>query len=264
MLLCFFEVIFFGDFVRSVLGHCKGVVVYNVIFFVVCTVYVMRSLFITEDDPAISDLLSAYAQSNGFSPQVFDSAEVLIEEVQYNTPAAILLDIGLAGNLDGIEACRAIRAFSDVPILLVTARDSEIDRVLALELGADDYINKPFSPREVMARVKTVLRRSEGVTVPKSLTFGSISVDSNRREVFYEGNLVEIPKREYDLLVYFLANSMRVIERQSILDNVWGENWVGDERTIDVHVRHLRKRFPALSFRTVRGVGYMLEGPNDS
>ncbi|MYL08312.1 MAG: response regulator transcription factor, partial [Acidimicrobiia bacterium] len=178
-------------------------------------------------------------------------------------PKLVILDIGLSGELDGIEMCRQLRAASDIPIIMLTARDSEIDRILGLELGADDYMTKPFSPRELVARIRAVLRRTDGAaraTQPPILNIREIEVDIARREVRLGGDPVSLTTREFDLLQYLAENLGLALSRRQLLDGVWGYDWVGDERTVDVHVLQLRKKLgDALKLTTVRGVGYRLD-----
>jgi DNA-binding response OmpR family regulator len=172
-------------------------------------------------------------------------------------PAAIVLDVGLPV-IDGTEVCRALRADGDwTPILFVTARDDEVDRVLGLELGADDYITKPFSPRELVARVKTVLRRSAGVAEERVLVVGEVTVDPARRSVSIDGTDVTLTATEFDLLAYLMRRPGRVFSREQLLSEVWGYAVAAGTRTVDVHVAQLRAKLGTASpIRTVRGVGY--------
>jgi DNA-binding response OmpR family regulator len=186
-----------------------------------------------------------------------------IEAVRDQRPRMVILDVGLPGGIDGLEVCRRLRTASDVPILMLTARDGEIDRVLGLELGADDYVTKPFAPRELVARVKAILRRTDGPSresaAPEVLLAGDVEVDLKRREARREGEVVALATKEFDLLRYLAENEGLALSRQQILDAVWGADWYGDERTIDVHVRQLRKKLgPGLPLATVWGVGYRL------
>ena len=162
--------------------------------------------------------------------------------------------------MDGLEVCRRLRADTDVPILMLTARDGEIDSVLGLELGADDYVTKPFAPRELVARVRAILRRTDGSAREASvLLAGDAEVDVKRREVRMAGEVVPLATREFDLLRYLAENTGLALTRQQLLDGVWGHGWFGDERTVDVHVRQLRKKLgPGLPLATVWGVGYRL------
>jgi DNA-binding response OmpR family regulator len=161
--------------------------------------------------------------------------------------------------MDGLEACREIRMRSGVPIVVVTARGDEIDRIVGLELGADDYLTKPFSPRELVARVRAILRRTNGVRPDEErpVTVGGVHVDPARREVTVNDEPVLLTAREFDLLLHFAMNSGIVYTRRQLLDAVWGPEWVGDERTVDVHVRQLRRKLDdALPLTTIWGVGY--------
>jgi DNA-binding response OmpR family regulator len=218
------------------------------------------SIVVVEDDPHIADLLDMYLRREGFRVLLASNAERGLELVERDSPRLVLLDIGLPGESDGLDLCRRIRAAGDTPIVIVTARDDEIDRVLGLELGADDYIGKPFSPREVVARVKAVLRRSDGSTRRTGnevLVVGSVEVDPARREVRAAGAAVELAAREFDLLAHFAANQGLVFTRKQLIEAVWGIDWYGDDRTVDVHVRQLRKKLgEALPLKTIWGVGY--------
>ena len=174
-----------------------------------------------------------------------------------------MLDVGLPGPRDGIDLCKTIRATSDTPIVMLTARDSEVDRILGLELGADDYVVKPFSARELMVRIKNILRRAAGPARPAERTVllgGGIEVDPGRREVRRQGEAVPLATREFDLLAHLAGHRGLVLSRRQLLDGVWGADWVGDERTVDVHVGQLRKKLgDGLELTTVWGVGYRLE-----
>jgi DNA-binding response OmpR family regulator len=183
--------------------------------------------------------------------------------MERENPKLLIVDIGLPGALDGLELCRQVRTSSDVPVIILTARDDEIDRVLGLELGADDYVTKPFSPRELVARVRAILRRAGagagGREAPATTEIGAIVVDTGRREVLCAGEVVALTTREFDLLAYLVANRGLALSRRQLLDGVWGEGWYGDERTVDVHVRQLRKKLgDELPLTTVWGVGYRL------
>jgi DNA-binding response OmpR family regulator len=164
--------------------------------------------------------------------------------------------------MDGIEVCRRIRARSDVPIIMLTARDGEIDKVVGLELGADDYVTKPFSPRELVARVKAVLRRSEERPIsPEVVEVGGFTIDNGRREVVTpDGMQIRPTAREFDLLWHFASHRGLVLSRSQLLEAVWGYDYFGETRTVDVHVRQLRKKLAGLPLETVWGVGYRLDG----
>src|SRR5882762_5120902 len=173
----------------------------------------------------------------------------------------LILDVGLP-DLDGLEVCKVVRQTSQVPVIFLTARDGEIDRVLGLELGADDYLTKPFSPAELVARVKAVLRRVDGVAPPDIVQAGRVTVDGGRREVRVDDVPVELTTKEFDLLRFLAERPGLALSRQQILDGVWGFDWFGDPRTVDVHIAQVRKKLGnAVAITTVRGVGYRLESP---
>jgi DNA-binding response OmpR family regulator len=219
------------------------------------------TIVVIEDDHHISDLVDLYLRRDGFRViQAADGAAGL-DAIAREKPRLVVLDIGLPGEMDGIELCRRLRARDSVPVLMLTARDTELDRVLGLEIGADDYVTKPFSPRELVARVKAILRRADGPPpeAPEVLSVGSVEVDRGRREARVAGSVVALAAREFDLLSYLADNAGLVLSRQQLLDGVWGPNWYGDPRTVDVHVRQLRKKLgDALPLATVWGVGYRL------
>jgi len=217
---------------------------------------------VVEDDPHIADLVELYLRQEGFRVVQAPTGERGLEAVRDQRPRMVILDVGLPGGMDGLEVCRRLRAGTDVPILMLTARDGEIDRVLGLEMGADDYVTKPFAPRELVARVKAILRRTDAA--PRGadagvLLAGEVEVDVKRREVRLAGEVVPLATREFDLLRYLTENTGIALSRQQLLDGVWGHGWYGDERTVDVHVRQLRKKLgPGLNLATVWGVGYRL------
>ena len=215
---------------------------------------------VVEDDLHISDLVAMYLRRDGFRVLQAEDAERGLELVDSERPDLVVLDIGLPGRMDGLEACRTLRAKGDVPVLMLTARDEELDRVLGLELGADDYVTKPFSPRELVARVRAILRRTSAPERPATVhRLGELEVDTGRREVRSSSGIVALTAREFDLLAYLAANQGLALSRRQLLDGVWGDGWYGDERTVDVHVRQLRKKLgDALPLATVWGVGYRL------
>ncbi len=217
------------------------------------------TVVVVEDDRNIAELVDLYLRNAGFRVLQAGDARRGLELVAQERPSLVLLDIGLPGPLDGLQACRELRKTSDVPVIIITARDDEVDRVLGLELGADDYVTKPFSPRELVARVRAILRRAEGPRRPaeEPITVGSVTVDLLRREVTTPAGTVTLTAREFDLLAHFAENPGIVLTRQQLLDAVWGTGWFGDERTVDVHVRQLRRKLgDALPLATVWGVGY--------
>jgi len=221
------------------------------------------AIVVVEDDPNIADLLDLYLRREGYRPYLCPDGESGLKAVADRDPRMVILDVGLPGELDGLDVCRRLRAGgSTAGILFLTARDSEIDRVLGLELGADDYVTKPFSPREVVARVKAFLRRLDAPasTVAPRYESGDLVVDTGRREVTISGTPVQLAAREFDLLAHLLDNRGLALSRRQLLDGVWGDNWIGDERTVDVHVRQLRKKLgDSLPLTTVWGVGYRLD-----
>ncbi len=221
------------------------------------------TIVLVEDDPNISDLVEMYLRQEGFRVCQATSGERGLEQVTNQSPKLVILDIGLEGELDGIDVCRRLRTISDIPIIMLTARDGEIDRVLGLELGADDYMTKPFSPRELVARVRAILRRADGprkCAEPTTLLAGDVAVDTVRREASVNGAPVNLATREFELLAFLAANAGIALNRRQLIDGVWGIEWVGDERTVDVHVRQLRRKLgDAFPLTTVWGVGYRLD-----
>jgi len=219
------------------------------------------TIVIIEDDHNISDLVALYLRREGFRVIQADRAEEGLEQVQDAGPKLVIVDIGLPGQFDGFDVCRKIRAEQDLALIMLTARDDEVDRVLGLELGADDYITKPFSPREMVARVRAILRRTSDRTPPRApvVLIGDTAVDTARREVRKGDGIVALTSREFDLLAFLATNRGLALSRRQLLDGVWGEGWYGDERTVDVHVRQLRKKLgDDLPLATVWGVGYRL------
>lgn len=216
------------------------------------------TVVVVEDDPHIADLVDLYLRREGYRVLLAGDGERGLELCHREDPSIVILDVGLPGNRDGFEVCREIRSRNTVPVLFLTARDDEVDRVLGLELGADDYLVKPFSPRELVARVRAILRRTrEGPAPHDVVTVGHLDVDIRRREVRRCGEVVALTTREFDLLAFLANNSGLALSRQQLLDGVWGADWYGDERTVDVHVAQLRKKLGAdLPLATVWGVGY--------
>ena len=226
------------------------------------------TIVVVEDDPNIADLVDLYLRREGFRVLQAGDGERGIELVARERPRLVILDVGLPGAVDGLEVCRRLRAAAGggapaatVPVVMLTARDGEVDRVLGLELGADDYVTKPFSPRELVARVRAVLRRADGPPPvgPEVLAAGRVSVDTGRREATVDGVVVPLATREFDLLRYLAEHAGLALSRRQLLDGVWGSDWYGDDRTVDVHVRQLRRKLgDALPLATVWGVGYRL------
>jgi DNA-binding response OmpR family regulator len=211
-------------------------------------------VLVVEDDPAIADLVARYLRRDGFGVRVETDGAAALAAVRRERPVAVVLDVGLP-SMDGIEVCRTLRADGDwTPVLFVTARDDEVDRVLGLELGADDYVTKPFSPRELVARVRTVLRR--GTVAASVLSVGRTRIDLTERRAWADGVEVTLTPTEFDLLAALMRRPRQVFERPQLLSAVWGYHVTGT-RTVDVHVAQLRAKLGAASpIRTVRGVGY--------
>jgi DNA-binding response OmpR family regulator len=221
----------------------------------------LGTIVVVEDDPNIADLVDIYLRREGFRVIQAVDGETGLATINREKPKLAILDIGLPGRVDGLELCRRVRAALETPVLMLTARDGEVDRVLGLELGADDYVTKPFSPRELVARVRAILRRTDGPPreAPEVLMAGGVEVDTGRREARVAGVVVPLAAREFELLHFLAANAGLALTRQQLLDGVWGADWCGDERTVDVHVRQLRKKLAgALPLATVWGVGYRL------
>ena len=216
-------------------------------------------VLLIEDEEEIADLLRLVFEKEGFRLLHAGSGEKGLDLLTRRSPSAVLLDLGLPG-IDGMEVCRRIRASSDIPIIMLTARDDEIDKVVGLEIGADDYVTKPFSPREVVARVKAVLRRAEQQPeAPAAIRIADFEIDSGRRTVRTPGgDIVQPTAREFDLLWHLARNRGIVLSRGQLLEAVWGYDYFGESRTVDVHVRQLRKKLPDIPLETVWGVGYKM------
>ena len=216
-------------------------------------------LLLVEDDDAIGRLVKSYLeQQDGWRVLWLRTGEEAITELRRHPVRMIVLDIGLPG-IDGFEVCRTLRAHSKVPIVMLTARDEEPDRVAGLELGADDYVAKPFSPRELSARIKAILRRSEQRNEDEVLSARDIVLRRDSREVTVSGSSVELTGKEFDLLACFLEHPGIVLSRERLLDLVWGMTYPGGTRTVDMHVAQLRRKIgDAEGIRTVRGAGYKL------
>ncbi len=221
-----------------------------------------ETIVVVEDDPNIAELIGLYLRRDGHRVIQVREGQAGLDAVARERTRLVILDVGLPGPIDGFEVCRRLRSTSPVPVMMLTARADEIDRVLGFELGADDYITKPFSPRELAARVKAVIRRADGPppAKPPVLVAGAVEVDTGRREIRVQDRVVPLATREFDVLQYFAENRGLVLSRQQLLDGVWGVGWYGDERTVDVHVGQLRKKLgAALPLTTVWGVGYRLD-----
>jgi DNA-binding response OmpR family regulator len=226
----------------------------------------MRQVLVVDDEPHIRAVLRGYLEAAGFAVAEAGDGEAAVAAVRRDPPDLVLLDVMLPG-LDGIEVLRQLRTFSDVYVILVTARTEEVDKLVGLAVGADDYITKPFSSREVAARVKAVLRRDRGAREAPAavLRFDGLSIDKDAREVRVDGAVVNLSALEFDVLTALADTPGRVFSRRQLLEGVWGYDFYGDERVVDVHIRSLRARLgdDAASPRliaTVRGVGYKFAG----
>ena len=227
----------------------------------------MIRVLIVEDEEDFADPLAFLLRKEGFTAAVASTGQQALEEFDRNGADIVLLDLMLPG-MSGTDVCKALRQRSTVPVIMVTARDSEIDKVVGLEIGADDYVTKPYSARELIARVRAVLRRGgetgDGELLPQVLAAGPVRMDVERHVVTVDGGDVPLPLKEFDLLEYLLRNVGRVLTRGQLIDRVWGADYVGDTKTLDVHVKRLRSKIepdPASPRHlvTVRGLGYKFE-----
>ena len=218
-----------------------------------------HSILVVEDEPSIASFVGMYLEKAGFAVRKAETGAGAIEQADAEAPSLVILDLMLP-DLDGIDVCRRIRQRSDVPILMLTARDDDIDKIIGLEVGADDYLTKPFNPGELVARVKSVLRRANPERrelQSASLQHGELRIDAGRREVTVAGEEVQLAPKEFDLLWELLDHRGLVLTRDQLLERVWGYTFAGDTRTVDVHVRQIRRKLgDASPIVTVWGVGY--------
>lgn len=220
----------------------------------------MPTILIVDDEPNIADLAKLYLQREGYRVETVSTGKDALERVGKLKPALVVLDVMLP-DLDGFEICRRIRKLGDTPILMLTARGDDTDKIVGLEIGADDYMTKPFNPRELAARVKAVLRRYEAGQRPATvLEAGDLRLDLAQREAVGAGKSITLRTKEFDLLAAFLRNRNIVLTREQLLEMVWGYDFLGESRTVDVHITHLRDKIAGsrVSIETVRGVGYRL------
>ncbi|MGB6182363.1 MAG: response regulator transcription factor [Rhodococcus sp. (in: high G+C Gram-positive bacteria)] len=226
----------------------------------------MTSVLIVEDEESLADPLAFLLRKEGFDATVVGDGPSALAEFDRAGADIVLLDLMLPG-MSGTDVCKQLRSRSGVPVIMVTARDSEIDKVVGLELGADDYVTKPYSSRELIARIRAVLRRgtdTEEIDDSSILEAGPVRMDVERHVVMVGGSQITLPLKEFDLLEYLLRNSGRVLTRGQLIDRVWGADYVGDTKTLDVHVKRLRSKIEAdpakpVHLLTVRGLGYKLE-----
>jgi DNA-binding response OmpR family regulator len=220
-----------------------------------------RSILVVDDEPNITRLLGMYLTKEGFAIETAADGPSAVAKARATRYALILLDLMLPG-MDGLEACRTIRRTSDVPIIMLTARSEDVDKIVGLEVGADDYVTKPFNPRELVARVKAVLRRYETTASPERqvLSVGDVTIDLDRREVRIGDEFVEVRAKEFALLVALARRPGVVVPRDRLLNDVWGYEYSVDTRTVDVHISTLRDRLASANARieTVWGIGYKL------
>jgi two-component system response regulator RegX3 len=226
----------------------------------------MARILVVEDEETLAEAISFLLSKEGFDVAVASTGPDAIDSFDKSGADLILLDLMLPG-LSGTEVCRQIRTKSSVPIIMLTAKDSEIDKVVGLELGADDYVTKPYSSRELIARIRAVLRRGEiqdAGTDETTLEVGPVRMDTDRHIITVNGEVVAIPLKEFELLEYLMRNAGRVLTRIQLIDRVWGSDYVGDTKTLDVHIKRLRAKIekdPANPefIQTVRGMGYKME-----
>ena len=225
----------------------------------------MTRILVVEDEESFSDPLSYLLRKEGYEVAVAETGPAALEDFDRAGADLVLLDLMLPG-LTGTEVCRALRHRSSVPVIMLTAKDSEIDKVVGLELGADDYVTKPYSSRELLARIKAVLRRGQEPDdlLPATLESGPVRMDVERHIVTVDGAHVALPLKEFELLEMFLRNTGRVLTRGQLIDRVWGSDYVGDTKTLDVHVKRLRAKIESepgnpRHLVTVRGLGYKFE-----
>ena len=225
----------------------------------------MTRILVVEDEASFSDALSYVLGKEGFEVTLADTGDGAIIAFDKEGADLVLLDLMLPG-LSGIEVCKQLRSRSDVPIIMLTAKDTEVDKVVGLELGADDYVTKPYSKAELIARIRAVLRRQGDVSnAPDGLiTAGPVRIDTERHQVNINNELISLPLKEFELLEFLVRNSGRVLTRSQLIDRVWGSDYFGDTKTLDVHVKRLRAKVekdPAnpVFIQTIRGLGYKFE-----
>lgn len=227
-----------------------------------------RRAVVVDDEQALAGLIGSYLERDGFDVTLCHHGGAAIDVLRDVDPDVVILDLGLPG-IDGVEVCRQLRTFSDCYVVMLTARSEEVDTLIGLSVGADDYMTKPFSPRELMARVAVLMRRprraaSNGVvTSAPALEIGSLQLDVDGREAHVDGELVPLTRTEFDLLAALAVRPGSVLSRRALIDAVWGTGWVGDDHLVDVHVLHLRQKLGDTAqeqrfVRTVRGVGYRI------
>ncbi|GGF21031.1 DNA-binding response regulator [Halobacillus andaensis] len=228
-----------------------------------------RTIGVVEDDPNIRNIVTAYLDKEGYQVEALDTAEKAWEYFQQSPPDLWVLDIMLPG-IDGYEFCKRIRQTSEVPIIIISAKDEEVDKILGLELGGDDYLTKPFSPRELVARVKRQLKRWSAMqpegkeSEPALIKAGALSLNETERNAYFHGKEVEVTTKEYDLLKILAQQENRAYSREELLLKVWGDDYFGSDRAVDDLVKRIRKKMKDLPLETVWGHGYRLRSSRDS
>ncbi len=224
-----------------------------------------ETILIVDDEQRIIDLAKMYLEQEGYIVKSATDGAVAFKQIMENPPSLIVLDLMLPG-MDGLEICRRVRAESDVPIIMVTARDDDIDKIVGLELGADDYLTKPFNPRELVARTKAILRRGGLAERPetaahKIIVLGNVTIDPERRLVKVDEHVIDLRMKEFDLLLTLVRDRGVVFSREKLLEIVWGYDFAGETRTVDVHIAHVRHKLKGMKpvISTVWGVGYKID-----
>lgn len=223
----------------------------------------LQTIMVVDDDPNIANLVKLYLEKEGYAVQIQSTGDGALAAFTANPPSLVLLDLMLPG-MDGWQVCRAIRQQSNIPIIMLSAKDETFDKVLGLELGADDYITKPFEGKELVARIKAVLRRTSAQDSTGVLSFPGLSISIDKYEVRFQGNVIEMPPKELEVLYFLASHQNRVFTREQLLEQVWGFEFFGDSRTVDVHIKRLREKLTdteslGWQIRTVWGVGYKFE-----
>jgi DNA-binding response OmpR family regulator len=220
----------------------------------------MTTVLVVDDEPNIQELVRLYLEKDGYRTELASTGEEAIRKLELTRPSLVVLDIMLP-DIDGFEVCREIRKRGDVPVLMLTARKDDIDKILGLELGADDYLTKPFNPRELVARVKAILRRyAAGQRPGKLIEAGNLQIDLARREVKIAGSIIKMRTKEFELLTALAQNPGIVLTRERLLEMIWDTDYYGETRTVDIHINHVRDKIgnAEVAIATVRGVGYKL------
>ena len=216
-------------------------------------------ILMIEDEATFSDFVTSYFGREGFEVEVATTAQAGLDAIDSDPPDVVILDLNLP-DMDGLDVCRQIRSRTSIPILILSGKSEEMDKVLGLELGADDYATKPFAPRELLARVRALLRRSGGTReIAATALVAGYTIDSKRREVRTDDDIIELTALEFDLLWHLVRNENTALTREQLFEDVWNQELLGSSRTVDTHVANLRSKLPELSVTTVRGVGYRLD-----